>query len=62
MVTIDYGRCGRSNIDLTPLSAWNIDPVTKALLEPEGERGRQAPRTVTFTHDPLFRVRGGGLT
>ena len=48
-VTIDYGRCGRSNIDLTPLSAWNIDPVTKALLEQEPSVDDKLARTVTFT-------------
>jgi hypothetical protein len=48
-VTIDYGRCSRSNIDLAPLSAWNIDPVTKALLEREPSVDNKLTRTVTFT-------------
>ena len=48
-VTIDYGRCSRSNIDLVPLSAWNIDPVTKALLEQEPSVDNKLARTVTFT-------------
>lgn len=48
-VRIDYGRCGRSDIDLRPLSAWNIDPVTKALLEQQPSVDDKVARTVTFT-------------
>ena len=49
VVSIDYGRCGRSNIDLSPLSAWNIDPATKALLEPMVSVDDKLLRTVTFS-------------
>jgi hypothetical protein len=48
-VTIDYGRCGRSNLDRGLLSAWNIDPATKALLEQMPSVDNKLTRTVTFT-------------
>lgn len=35
-ITIDYSRCTRTNIDHAPLSVWQIDPETKALLEDMG--------------------------
>jgi len=34
LVTIDYGRCAGSLSLLTPVTAWHIDEVTKAPLEP----------------------------
>ena len=34
IVTIDYGRCAGSLSLLTPVTAWHIDEVTKAPLEP----------------------------
>ena len=48
-VTLDYGRCGRSNILRAPLTAWNIDPQTKALLEPMISVDNKLTQTVTFT-------------
>jgi len=49
IVTIDYGRCGRSNIDRGLLSVWNIDPVTKALLQPMVSLDNKLARTITFS-------------
>ena len=49
LVTIDYGRCGRSNILRAPLTAWNIDPETKALLAPMISLDNKLTQTVTFT-------------
>lgn len=48
-VTIDYGRCSRSNFDNTVLTAWNIDPVTKELLELMVGVDDKRARAVTFT-------------
>jgi hypothetical protein len=48
-VTLDYSRCPRSNIDLKPLTVWNIDPVTKALLEPMSSVDNKLTRSVLFT-------------
>ena len=48
-VTIDYSRCGRSNIDLRPLAVWNIDPETKALLEPMPSVDNKLTKSVLFT-------------
>ena len=47
VVTIDYGRCG-SAYDGSQLSAWNIDPVTKALLERMTGVDNKLTHTVTF--------------
>jgi hypothetical protein len=47
-VTIDYARCGR-RLDETPLSAWNIDPQTKALLERMTGVDDKLTHTITFT-------------
>jgi hypothetical protein len=49
LVTLDYGRCGRSNLLRAPLTAWNIDPETKALLEPMISVDNKLTQTVTFT-------------
>jgi hypothetical protein len=49
LVTLDYGRCGRSDLLRAPLSAWNIDPQTKALLEPMISVDNKLTQTVTFT-------------
>jgi hypothetical protein len=48
-VTIDYSRCGRSNVDLRPLTVWNIDPRTKALLEPMPSVDDKLTKSVLFT-------------
>jgi hypothetical protein len=47
-ITIDYSRCTRSNIDKAPLSVWQIDPVTKELIEYMGGVDDKANRTITF--------------
>lgn len=52
-ITIDYSRCTRSNIDHEDLTVWQIDPVTKALLEPMGGVDDKVARTVTFETDHL---------
>jgi hypothetical protein len=49
VVTLDYGRCGRSDLLRAPLTAWNIDPQTKALLEPMVSVDDKLAQTVTFT-------------
>ena len=49
LVTLDYSRCGRSDLLRAPLSAWNIDPQTKALLEPMVSVDDKLTQTVTFT-------------
>lgn len=48
-VAIDYGRCTRSNIDKDPLSAWEIDPETKALIENLGGSDDKDARIVEFS-------------
>lgn len=53
MVTIDYSRCTRSDIDNAELMVWQIDPVTKELLEPMGGHDDKIARTVTFITDHL---------
>lgn len=47
-ITISYERCTRSNILASELTAWQIDPVTKALLEHMGGTDDKTARTVTF--------------
>ena len=49
VITLDYGRCGRSDILRAPMIAWNIDPQTKALLEPMTSVDDTVAQTVTFT-------------
>jgi hypothetical protein len=51
IVTIDYSRCARSNIDRAPLRAWYIDSVTKELLENMGGVDDKILRKLTFTTD-----------
>lgn len=48
VVTLDYSRCG-SDLLRAPLTAWNIDPQTKALLEPMVGVDDPLAQTVTFT-------------
>lgn len=52
-ITISYARCTRSNIDKAPLTAWQIDPATKALLEHMGGTDDKAARALTFGSDHL---------
>jgi hypothetical protein len=48
-VVLDYSRCSRWDLNLKLLTAWNIDPVTKAMLEPMVSVDNKLLRTVTFT-------------
>lgn len=47
-IAISYERCTRSNIDKVELTAWQIDPSTKALLEHMGGTDDKSERAVTF--------------
>jgi hypothetical protein len=44
-ITLSYARCTRSNIEKGPLTAWQIDPATKALLEHMGGTAAQVATT-----------------
>jgi hypothetical protein len=48
IVTIDYGRCDLPWFHST-LTAWNIDPVTKALLEQMPSVDSKLTRTISFS-------------
>ncbi len=48
-VSLDYSRCTRPDLARTPLTAWSIDPVTKALLEGMGGADDKNDRVVTFS-------------
>lgn len=48
-VTLDYGRCNGSDLEKSSLSAWNIDPATKGLLEAMVSVDDKVARTVTFS-------------
>jgi hypothetical protein len=48
-VVIAYGRCNRADIEGSRLSAWNIDPVTKALLERMLSVDDRLTQTITFS-------------
>jgi len=48
VVTIDYSRCNRLATLLSPLSVWNIDPTTKALLENMGGVDDKLTQSITF--------------
>lgn len=52
-ITISYDRCTRSNLDKAELTAWQIDPLTKELLEHMGGTDDKAETTVTFTSGHL---------
>ena len=52
-ITLDYGRCTRSDIEVAPLSVWYIEDVTDTPLLPMGGVDDKAARTVTFTTDHL---------
>lgn len=52
-ITIDYSRCTRTNIDKAPLTVWQIDPETKALIENMGGVDDKTNRTITFETDHL---------
>lgn len=48
-MTIDYSRCATPALDQRALSAWNIDPDSKALLEPMVSVDEKLTHTITFT-------------
>lgn len=48
VVAIDYGRCGLPRFH-GALSAWNIDPETKALLEEMPSVDSQLTHTIIFS-------------
>jgi hypothetical protein len=48
-ITLDYGRCTRSDIDQAPLTVWYIDGITDTPLRPMGGEDDKGARTVTFT-------------
>ena len=52
-ITIDYSRCTRSDIEGQALTVWQIDPVTKDLIEPMGGFDDKIAHTITFTTDHL---------
>ena len=49
VVTLDYSRCGRGNLDLKPLTVWYIDAATKKPLENMGGLDNKLLRQITFT-------------
>lgn len=49
VVTLDYSRCARSNIDTTPLTVWHIDTESKTLLEPMLTVDNKLTRQAIFT-------------
>ena len=49
VMTIDYSRCATPALDLRPLTAWNIDPDSKALLEPMTGVDDKLTHTIMFT-------------
>ena len=53
VVTLDYSRCDRSDLARRSLTAWHIDPVTKALLAPMVSVDDKLTRRVTFLTDHL---------
>lgn len=48
-ITIDYSRCGRSDIDQKTLHVFHIDPITKQLLEDMGGVDDKVSQHITFT-------------
>lgn len=52
-ITIDYGRCTRSDIDAAPLSVWYIESLTGLPLENMGGVDDKQARTVRFSTDHL---------
>lgn len=48
-VALDYSRCKRSDLDQTPLTAWNIDPASKVLLEAMVGVDDKSTHVVTFS-------------
>jgi hypothetical protein len=53
VITIDYSRCGRSDVLSKPLSVWYINSQTKALIENMGGVDDKLLQSITFTTDHL---------
>ena len=51
LVTISYGRCSRSNLELRELEVWYIDQETHELIEPMGGIDDKLTRTISFWTD-----------
>ena len=49
LMSIDYSRCATPALDQLPLSVWNIDPDTKALLEQMTSVDEKLTHTIVFT-------------
>jgi hypothetical protein len=49
VVTIDYSRCGRTDLVGRRLTAWYIDADTKALLENMGGVDDKLLQQITFS-------------
>ena len=47
--TIDYSRCGRTSATLKPLTVWNIDEQTKALIQNMGGIDDKLLEQITFS-------------
>lgn len=52
-ITISYERCTRNNISTSELTAYKVDPATRALLKHMGGTNDKAQRRVTFSTDSL---------
>lgn len=53
IVSLDYSRCDREDIQRLPLTAWHIDPVTKELFAPMGGVDDKLAKRVSFLTDHL---------
>jgi len=49
VVTLDYSRCTRSNIDQSPVTVWHIDRDSKSLLEAMPTIDNKLTRQAIFT-------------
>jgi hypothetical protein len=49
LITIDYSRCNRWELLFRPLTVWQIDPQTKALIERMGGVDNKLLRRITFS-------------
>ena len=52
-IRIDYSRCTDPDLAWARLSVWEIDPVTKALIEFKGGVDDKANRTISFKTNHL---------
>jgi hypothetical protein len=49
VITIDYSRCQRFDVLFRPITVWEIDPHTKALIEKMGGVDNKLLRQITFS-------------